>query len=85
MSKLDFIVLCVILIVIGLTLGGCAEWNATKIGVASHGAEASDAALETSLWQMCYASPVGAVRRRFQSAEDVRAWQDICREGNFEP
>jgi hypothetical protein len=66
-------------------LGGCAEWNAAKIGVASHGAQASDAALEASLWQVCYASPVGAVRRRFQSELDIKAWQQFCHEANFAP
>ena len=67
------------------SLGGCAEWTATKSGIAAHGAQASDAALEASLWQVCYASPVGAVRRRFQSELDVKAWQQFCHEASFAP
>lgn len=66
-------------------LAGCAEWTAVKAGAASHGAQASDAALEASVWEICYASPVGAIRRRFQSSEDVQAWQRLCRESSFSP
>lgn len=74
-----------ILALVFALIAGCAEWTAVKSGVASHGAQASDAALEASLWQICYASPVGAIRRRFQSSADVDAWQQFCHEGNFAP
>lgn len=85
MNKKEWFLLVAVLFCVAFLLNGCAEWTAVKAGAASHGAQASDAALEASVWQMCYASPVGAIRRRFQSPEDVRAWQELCRERNLEP
>jgi hypothetical protein len=66
-------------------LSGCAEWQATRAGIADHGAQASDAALQDARWWMCNASPVGALRRSIQSPRDLAAWQQLCREPAFDP
>jgi hypothetical protein len=58
--------------------GGCAEIAAFKSGIAEHGADASDEALETALWTICKATPVGAVKRKFKSDEERAAYNAIC-------
>lgn len=48
--------------------------------IASRGAEASDAALAAARWEMCQASPIGAIRRAFDTPEEVEAYRKICSE-----
>lgn len=68
----------ILLIVLLLTLTSCAEWQAAKIGVSSHGAQAADEALTTAMWTMCNAIPVGAVKRRFKTIEEREAYNSLC-------
>lgn len=53
----------------------CAEYNAA---IAARGAQASDQTLTAALWTLCNATPVGAIKRRFQSAEEQAAYNVIC-------
>lgn len=61
---------------IGLT--GCAEFNAFKSGVATHGAEAADQTVEVSIWSLCEASSVGSIKRRFKTDEERHAYNAMC-------
>lgn len=42
------------------------------------GAEASDEALRIAIWEVCNASPVGAVKRRFDTPEKAKIWNSLC-------
>jgi hypothetical protein len=59
-------------------VGACAEFGAFRSGVAEHGADAADQALEAAIWTICNATPVGAVKRRFKSEEERAAYNVIC-------
>jgi hypothetical protein len=63
-------VLCVLLI-----LSACAVFNAAN---AERAAQASDTALATVLWSLCKATPVGAVKRRFQTEAKQAAYNTVC-------
>jgi len=58
--------------------GGCAEFDAARAAAAEHGADAADQALDTALWTICNATPVGAIKRRFKSEEEREAYNKIC-------
>jgi len=73
----------IILTTILLALTACQEFSAVKMGVASHGAQAADEALAVSLWTLCNATPVGAIKRRFQTIEDRAAYNQLCPEGEL--
>jgi hypothetical protein len=70
--------LAILLSVILLT--GCAEWQAIKSGIGSYGAEASDEVLDSAIWTICNASPVGAHKRRFKTGEEIAALKVLCGE-----
>jgi hypothetical protein len=68
-------ILCVIL---ALILAGCGTYQAI---IADRSAEASDDALSAILWSLCNATPVGAIKRRFQTEAEQAAYAAICSEG----
>jgi len=65
----------VILILLCLVMGGCAALDTVK----SKGAEMSDAMIESSLWNICYAASVGSVRRKFNTPDDIRRYNELCK------
>ena len=65
----------ILLMVTVVAISGCAEFRAM---VATNGAEASDASLETAVWTVCAASPVGAIDRRFNTPELKAARELVC-------
>ncbi len=66
----------VILVLFAVT--SCAEWQAIKTAVGSHGAEAADETLGTAIWTMCNAASTGAIARKFQTEEQKTARGVIC-------
>lgn len=58
--------------------GGCAEIDAGRAALAEHGADASDQALDTAIWTMCNATPVGAIKRRFKTEAERDAYNKLC-------
>jgi len=62
-------------IFLSLSLVGCAQYRAA---VGSYGEEMSDAALHDSIWAMCSAIPVGAVKRRFKTEGERDAYNKLC-------
>jgi len=46
--------------------------------IATKGAEASDDVLRDAIWVICNASPVGAVKRKFDTPELVQAYNTLC-------
>ncbi|PHS13460.1 MAG: hypothetical protein COA78_06905 [Blastopirellula sp.] len=66
------------LISLTMLLGGCAELWAAKQGAAAHAEQAADEALNTILFSLCGAMPVGAVNRRFKTEEEKEAYQEVC-------
>lgn len=67
--------LAVLLLVV---LSGCAEIDALRAGIANHGADASDQAIESALWALCNGLPVGAINRRFKTEEEKAAYREFC-------
>lgn len=69
-----------ILFIIPLTilLSSCAEFQAVKSGIASHGSEAADQAVDVSIWSLCEASTVGSIKRRFKTVEERDAYNAMC-------
>lgn len=67
-------VLCVLAWVVWV-LAGCASYQAV---VAERGAQASDDATAATLWALCNALPVGAIRREFNTEAEQTAYEAIC-------
>ncbi len=63
-----------------LTLSGCAEIQALKSAIGSYGASGSDEVLDSAIWTICNASPIGAHKRRFKTGEEIAAVKAICGE-----
>ena len=61
-----------------MTLLGCAEWQAIKSGIGSYGASGSDEALDTAIWTICKAAPIGSYKRRFKTNEEIVAVNILC-------
>ena len=59
-------------------LAGCAEFQAVKSGVGFYGAQASDETLDSAIWTICKASPVGAIGRRFNTPQLAQSWAMMC-------
>jgi len=57
---------------------GCAEYSAFKSGVGDHGAAVADEVVDTNLWALCNAAPVGSINRRFKTEEERQAYRGIC-------
>ena len=69
-----FIILCILT----LSIIGCAEVAAIRSGAAQHGADAADQALDTAMWTICKATPVGAIKRKFKTPEERTAYNALC-------
>tara|TARA_R110000851_G_scaffold9579_3_gene35585 strand:- start:34041 stop:34289 length:249 start_codon:yes stop_codon:yes gene_type:complete len=68
-----------ILIAITLILvSGCAELNSLRSGVGYYGQQASDSSLHDAVWVICKATPVGAVKRRFNTMEKIVVYDMLC-------
>jgi hypothetical protein len=59
-----------------ILLSGCVE---LRSAMATYGAEGSDQTLDTAVWTICLASPVGAVNRRFKTEEELAALAVLCK------
>ena len=64
----------IVLLATALLLSGCGFFGV----IAEKGAEASDEVLRDAIWAMCNATPVGAVKRKFNTPELVSAYDTIC-------
>jgi len=69
-----------IILALILSLAGCAEWQAIKSAVGSYGADGSDEVLDSAIWTICNASPIGAHKRRFKTDDEIAAVKAICGE-----
>lgn len=78
-------ILLVLVLLLSACTGGCSEIAAMRAGAAAHGANAADQALETALWTICNATPVGAIKRRFKTREERAAYDALCPEGLLPP
>jgi len=70
----------VIILLLSLSVLGCAEFAALKNAVGSYGSEAADETVGVAVWQLCNASSVGAMKRRFKTAEEIAALKVVCGE-----
>lgn len=61
-----------------LLLGGCAQWDAMATGIAQYGAQAADRELDAAVWAMCQAGTRGALQRRFNTDEKMKALNLVC-------
>ena len=67
------------LVMILASIGGCAEFRATRIGISDHGAQAADEVRITSEWSLCNAITVGAWRRAYgQDSIKAQGWRELC-------
>ena len=60
------------------TLAACAELTSLRSAVGRYGEQASNAALHDALWTICAATPVGAIKRRFNTPERIAIYAAIC-------
>ena len=68
-----------VLVIVLLLLTGCAEFSAVKTGIASHGAQAADEALDVAEWGVCEAVTMGAWQRKYgRDAAKVEGWKRLC-------
>lgn len=73
--KVVYTILSVVLIILAvLWLTGCSFAGV----ISKKGAEASDEVLRDSIWTICSAVPVGAVKRKFNTTELVTAYNTLC-------
>ena len=70
----------IIILISILSLASCAELQALKSAIGSYGAAGSDEVLDSAIWTICNASPIGAHRRRFKTDEEIAAVKAICGE-----
>lgn len=76
---MDMRIASAVLLAMGIALASsCAEINALRSGVGMYGQQASDAALHDSVWAICKASPVGAVKRKFNTPEKMKLYNGLC-------
>ena len=60
-------------------LAGCAEMNAFRAGIASHGATAMDQVMTDSKWAVCQAVSIGALERELGGdPERIAGWILFC-------
>lgn len=60
-------------------LGGCAELNAARAGIATHGAQAMDQALDDAKWVTCQSTSIGALERELGGdPERIAGWVLYC-------
>lgn len=67
--------LIAVLIAVVMSVTGCSTYQAI---IAERSAEASDNATAATLWSLCNALPVGAVRREFNTEAEQAAYKAIC-------
>ena len=63
-----------------LSLASCAELQALKSAIGSYGANGSDEVLDSAIWTICNASPIGAHKRRFKTDDEIAAVKVMCGE-----
>ena len=68
-----------LVILASAVLSGCVQFNAM---VTSYGAQAAKQALTVAEYTLCDASPVGAIRARYNDPEKMAAWQALCSPAN---
>ena len=69
-------------LVVVMLLSGCGTSDVYRGAVATHGAEAADDVLETSVWGVCMAATIGAVRRAYgDSRQEAQAYAEFCNNG----
>ena len=56
----------------------CAELNSLRQGIGMYGQKASDNALHDAIWVICNATPVGAIKRKFNTPELLKVYSDFC-------
>lgn len=83
MTRVPYAAVCLLgCILILIVLSGCGTSDVYRGAVATHGAEAADDVLETSVWGVCMAATIGAVRRAYgDSRQEAQAYADFCNNG----
>jgi hypothetical protein len=62
-----------------VTLAGCAEYRAVKVGLADHGAQGAREVRETAEWTICQAITVGEwVRAYGDNPNKANGWRQLC-------
>ncbi len=67
-----------LLIFLCAVLSGCTSFSVVKKAIAEDGSKAADEALQAVVFYQCNAATVGAVKRRFQTQEDIDAYNTMC-------
>lgn len=67
------------ILLVALSLTGCAEFSAIKQGIAGHGANAADEALAVAKWQACTAATIGSLERELGGDQErIAGWILWC-------
>lgn len=64
--------------IIVVMLSGCEQFSIIQGVIAISGAKASDRALSSCSWEVCIASPIGAIERKFDTPEKLATYQEFC-------
>lgn len=68
-----------VLVILILLISGCAEMGSIRSGIANHGANAADQALESAEWGLCKSVTMGAWQRRYgNSPVKAEGWRKLC-------
>lgn len=71
-----------LVLIAALLLSGCGlspQGDMARAALAERGATAADGALENAVWYMCYAAPVGSLRRSLGgNPVKLAAWNSLC-------
>ena len=59
-------------------LSSCAQLDIARSAISTQGANAADQALNDSIWIICNATPVGAIKRRFKTLEEINGYNALC-------
>jgi len=66
-------------IVLILSLSGCAQWEAIKTSGRATAQEVADQALKVTLWKLCKGSSIGAINRWIGSNKEMAdAYKVLC-------
>ena len=69
-----YIIITASVLIFFMLTSGCGFFGV----ISEKGAKASDELLRDSIWAMCNATPVGAVKRKFNTPDLVSAYDTIC-------
>lgn len=60
-------------------LVSCGTLQTVRTTIAVRGQNAADQTLESAVWTLCKATPVGAIKRKFKTESEQSAYNALCK------